>query len=683
MVQENLFCLLDYETFSEADLKRVGAWEYSLHPSTEIICVGFRFGTKEEIKKKATIKWAPRLEHTAPAFPFFLKILRDPRYKLVAHNAFFEQAITRNVFAKRLMPSKPELQAIPVERWDCTAARSRAIGIPGNLEGAGAALGLAVQKNKEGHKHMLKVCRPRKPTKNDASTRHLSPEDLQKVVDYCVRDVDTEVALWLQLPELMPKEREFWEMDQRVNLRGFQVDRELVTGALKLIDREAGRLDARVKEITKGKIKSARQRDAVLKYVRKRGIALPNLKGETVKEYLKTPRLVKCPVSLELLQIREAISRSSTAKYKAFEARSRSDGRARDNLIYYGAQRTGRDSGTGLQPQNLFKTILKQEDVEAGIELIRRRDFNAIEALYDKPMDLYASALRSCIISKAGHVLDVGDYATIEVRKLFWLCGEKEGLASLERGEPIYSHMAAEIYDEDGDEIEAAHKAGDKDGSFKRTVGKHTVLGSGFGIGVGGEKFQLTCKKFGVHISIELAQKAVRAYRERFPRVPAFWSNIEKAAVLAMQNPGKAYRCGYVVWRREDKWLTCKLPSGRKLYYFQPELRRLPTLWGDKKVLTYLNVKNGKLYREKTWGGKLTENVVQAAARDLLKENQLALEKKAISLPVLAVHDEIVGERKKGLSSTQEFVSTMSGTPEWAEGMPVKVEGWSAERYRK
>ncbi len=145
--------IFDYETFSEANLKAVGAYEYSLHPSTEILCVAYRIGTLEELPKVKTKKWVPSFEELSSpkAFSDLLAALRNPLIHIVARNAMFEMLITKHVFGRKLMPSKPELQAIPVERWTCTAAQSRALGLPGSLEGTGAALNLEFQKDKGGH----------------------------------------------------------------------------------------------------------------------------------------------------------------------------------------------------------------------------------------------------------------------------------------------------------------------------------------------------------------------------------------------------------------------------------------------------------------------------------------------------------------------------------------------------
>jgi DNA polymerase len=581
------------------------------------------------------------------------------------------------------MRSKPELTRIPVERWHCTAAMARSIGIPGSLEGAGAALGLKAQKDKEGHKLMLKLSKPKRPSKSDPSTRHTDPELIRRLAEYCVRDVDAETELFLKLPSLHPKERRFWVLNQKMNLRGFPVDRKLAKGALKLIAYETAKFEKQMHAITSGAVNSARQRDAVLKYMRREGMVLPNLRAQTVREALERGEF-PTERAKTILEIRDAIGRSSTAKYRAFEIRSRHDGRARDNTVFFGAH-TGRDAGAGLQPQNLFKRVMGQDEVNLGLELMRREDRHAIEALFEKPMDLYASALRGCIIASPEHVLEVGDFATIEVRVLFWLAGHQKGLDALASGRDLYCEMAGRIFRCDPEKIRKLYKAEDTDGIFKRQLGKQTVLGGGFGIGVNGEKFQATCKQYDMDIEIELAKRAVRAYREEHPRIPVFWTNIERAAVMACQNPGKRYKLGFLIWERQGDFLTCTLPIGRKLSYYKPKLELVRTPYGDKPRLSYLGLRSpSKTFgRISTWGGKLTENCVQAIARDLLYEVLLRLEESGKRAPVLAVHDEIVAERKKEACSLSEFINTMAKAPEWAKGLPVKVEGWCEERYRK
>ncbi len=624
----------------------------------------------------------------SPDFTDFLTALRDPSIQLVAHNAGFEQWITLNVFAKRLMYSLPDLQKIPISRWHCTAALARSVGLPGKLEGACEALQMKHRKDMAGHRLMLKMCKPRKITKKNPNTRHTDSEDLLRVYDYCLKDIDAEVELFLRLPELTPMERQFWILDQKINRRGFCVDRPLVLGALELIRHEIYELDEEVEILTDGLINSARQ-PALLKFLKANGVSLPNLQSATVREALlgELPQLAR-----SLLEIRASSARSSTSKWEAFAARSRSDGRARDNTLFNGAH-TGRQSGTGLQPQNLFKTILPQSDVEAALPLIQEKDLHGIYALFDKRMDLYASAIRSAIVAKPGHVLDVGDFSTIEVRVLFWLSGHTKGLKDLADGKELYLDMAAEIYEIPLAKLEDEYRAGKSDAKFKRQLGKQTVLGAGFGIGIGGEKFQKTCKQYNIDISLALAQKAIHAYREKHRPIPQFWKKIEQAAILAMQTPGVKIICGFLVWcyEKDENVLTVRLPIGRKITYQTPKLEMKRTLFGESVQLTYKGVEptSKKFIRLSTWGGKLTENVVQGIARDLLFEAMLRLEKDGVSRPVLAVHDEIVGERNcqdlevDSLGAHARFLQLMSAVPDWAEGMPIKVEGWTAERYRK
>lgn len=685
-------CVLDYETFSECDLKKAGGWEYSVHPSTEILCVAYRIGTWQTLRTAKTRIWIPGISEDA--FGDLLRAFRNPDMVLGAHNASFEQMITRNVFATKNMPSKKEeLQGnlLPPERWYCTAAAARAIGIPGNLEGAGSAMNLKVQKDPEGKKLVRELCMPRKPTKKDPSTRNRNPERLARLAEYCIQDTDTEVELLLALPELHPSDRKFWCLNQRMNFRGFAVDRKLVTNALKLIAVESNRLDVRTKEITGGKLESARQRNEVLNFTKKNGLKLPDLRGQTVKEFLKnTKPKVGQEKAFELLQIRESIGRSSTAKYAAFEIRSRSDGRARDNALWYGAH-TGRDSGGGLQPHNLPSlaspslrdTGLSQKDVEVGVDLIRAGDRHAIEAMFKKPMDLYASTLRSCIVAGNGKTLEVGDFATIEVRVLFWLANEQFGIKQIIEGRDLYCEMAGKIHGEDSEKIKKAYKAGEKWAALMRQLGKQTVLGGGFGIGLGGEKFMATCQMYGMDISLDIAQSAVRAYRDLYPRVPIFWTNVEAAAIAAVRNPGKRYRIGHLVWGMEGNRLTCQLPVGRKLSYYGARVGQKQTMYGPRACLEYLGVISpSKVFgRIHTWGGKLTENAVQGVARDCLYESLCALEEEKIREPVLAVHDEVVNENKK--PDVPSFLNTMGRVPSWAPGLPVKVEGWAERRYRK
>lgn len=665
------YLILDYETYSEAPLKKVGAFEYASHPSTEVLCCGFAIGTREQLKTASIWCYLPG-GHTLQILKRLHSALYDPNIILVAHNALFEQVITRSRF--------PYDGLITPERWMCTAALSRSIGLPGNLEMAAKALGLSQQKDKQGHRLMLKLSKPKKPSAKDPSTRHQNPEDLKRLYDYCVQDVRTEIDLFLALPEMPDKERKFWVLNQEMNLTGFQVDRPLVQGALSLIDLERKSLDHKIKVLTDDEISSANQRDKLLKWIKERDERVENLQSKTIQDALKLPNLK--PDVRAVLTVRQAASKSSTAKYSAFECRSRFDGRARDNTIFFGAH-TGREAGTGLQPQNLFRATEKQEDLEAAIPFVKSKDVSTIRAVFDEPMKLYASLLRSSIVAPPGKTLYVGDFSTIEVRVLFWLSGHDKGLDAIRAGKDLYLGMASDIYKIPLEQLTAEYKTGLH--KEKRQLGKKVVLGAGFGIGF--KKFYDSCVQDGLTISENMAQTAVDRYRKLHAPIPHFWRNMEQAAIAAVRNPGRTYKVGKLVWCLERSgFLTCLLPIGRKIHYFKPKVTLKNSLYGLQDSLSYQTLWKGKTFVSETvWGGVLVENVVQAVARDLLKEALLRFKADAIFTPILEVHDEIVCEGSAKLAPLNifRFEDIMKRVPEWAEGLPINVEVWQAERYRK
>lgn len=678
------YLVIDYETFSECPLDEAGAWEYSLHPSTEILCIAFKIGTRETLPKaKTQVIYKEEWKNTAVS-SMFMSALLSCEYQIVAHNALFEMAITKNVLSKitNLLGSHLA-RDITINRWVCTAALARAHGLPGALEHAAKALKLKNKKDEDGHSLMLKLSKPKKPSKADPSTRHTNPSDYVKLGSYCITDVDVESELFCSLPDLIPRERLFWKLDQKINLRGFKVDRELAKGAIYCATKEIAKHDKRVVKITKGKLQSTRQVQAVKKYIKKLGCKIPNMQQQTIQEYLAKDDVH--PKAKQLLEIRGMTSKSSVAKYQAFEIRSRSDGRARDNTIYYGAH-TGRQAGTGLQPQNLFKTVIPQADVECGLKLIRAKDLTAIRALY-KPIELLASAIRSSIVAPEGYILDVCDFAAIEVRVLFWLADHEEGLQAYREGKDLYIAQAADIYDTTETELKALYVNREPKAVKKRELGKQTVLGAGFGMGLDGRTFVATCKKYNIEVSEALAKRAIISYRSMHKPIPKFWGAIEKAACSAVLNPTKSFVLnGKMTWKMETfqgrKWLTCQMPSGGKLYYYKPELRRKQTFYGETYELSYMSwlTKYKKYVRIGTWGGKLAENVTQRGARDLLYDAMLRMEQKKLRV-VLAVHDELVVERDEW--TKRATFDLMAKNPDWAEGLPIKVEGWSDYRYRK
>jgi DNA polymerase len=676
------YLVLDYETRSRADIKKVGGYEYANHDSTRILCASWRVGSKKDLRRQMELKhpaakWSPAL---SPAYgepvSEMTDAMLDPSVKLVAHNAFFEQVITRFVLAARY-PVPKGLDRLDPSRWLCTASLLRALAFPGKLAEGGAALGLPIQKDMEGHRLMLKMSKPRKPTKNNPAEWHNKKSDLYRLMEYCATDVDAETLVLLTVPHLSANERRLWELDQRINWRGFKADRPLVKKILGMIATEAARFERETAEVTGGAVRSTAQRDATLKFLASEGVHLPDLTKKTVEDAISSG-LAGSGRAGTLLRIRQAASKTSTAKYEAFEARSRTDGRVRDNLVYHAAS-TGRWGGSGVQPHNFPRPTMANAVQAAEIVSDPETDLDLIRLLYGNPLDVFSNVLRPVIIPSAGREILAGDFAGIEVRKLFWIAKHEEGLNAYRQGRDLYCEQAAEIY---AREIT-------KENAFERQLGKKVILGAGFGLGK--DKFRESCIADGIEVSEELAARAIAAYRSTHWPVKKLWSNLEKAAVAAVLNPGKKYTINRTSWWLEKlptmkaPILWCQLPSGRRLCYYGPEIRHKATPWGEKKPTLYhwdIHPKTKKWVFAGTYGGKLTENVVQASARDVMAEAMARVEAAGYEI-LFTVHDEIVTEREKGKSTLAEFESLMARNPAWASDLPIKVEGFIGSRYQK
>lgn len=653
-----VYVVKDYETRSEIDLKLCGAYEYARHSSTQILCLAWRVGTKEELATAPTQWWSPFTDSELPDYTERDDII------CVAHNAFFEEMVTRYLLTKHL---KVNPRLLEPEYWQCTAALAASHALPRKLEEACKALNLPHQKNMEGHRLMMKMCKPRKATKYNKAKWHNKIEDLKKLIEYCVDDIEAETDLFLELPELDPIEQLTWVLDQKINFRGAAVDRELVDTALQMIKTETQNLNKETFELTKGAIESTTKRDKTLQWVRDRGANLENMQAGTIAEALKSNEL---PDEVErILEIRQAISKTSTAKYQAFEFRSRTDSRIRDTLLYHGAS-TGRWSGRGVQVHNFPRGTLK--DPYSAVEAVKTKDIEWVRTLYGNPMNVLSSILRSVIVASEGKELFCGDFSAIEARVLFWVAGHEEGLQAYRENRDLYRELAMIIYNKNLIDITDP----------EREVGKRGILGSGFGMGW--KKFQETCADFGQEISDAVAQKAIQAYRTIHAPVPQLWWNLEKAAISAVSR-GSVFEINKTSWWVENNFLYCKLPSGRKLAYYGPEIRYTLTPWGEKRATLYhwgVDPLTKKWILSGTYGGRLTENVVQATARDVMRDSMLRLEPKNY-LTLLSVHDELLNENDKGAGNLEEYNKLMARLEPWSTGIPIQVKCWTGPRYMK
>ena len=673
--ENQLYLILDYETFSEIDIKKVGSYEYSNHPSTEILCASFRLGTRKTLPTAKVHTYAPKKfwnEHRDDLRKGKLlgEYILNKDVVIVAHNAMFEQAVTRFV-----LPGQKRPLIIPHKRFLCTAALASVFALPRKLEGACQALQLDHQKDAEGHRLMLKWSKPRKPTKNNSDKRHSDPTEFDRLILYCERDIYAETDLFLALPPMIDSERDLWVFDQVINFRGAYVDRPLVKKIIGMIKEEKDNMTEELQQLTNGVVKTGGQGAVIQKWLETNDVFLPNLQKKTVEDAIKDG-LVDGQVK-RVLELRQNLNKTSLKKYPTFLNHTTTDSVMRFSLNFHAAS-PGRWGGAGVQPHNFPRGTLKNAEGDlapAAAEAINDgADLEMVRLLYGEPMEVFVSCLRTMIKAREGKELFVADFAAIEARILFWVADHYEGCKAYREGRKMYEEMAMDIFN-----ITDIFKV-TKD---QRFVGKQTVLGSGYGMGF--KKFQSSCQDLGQEVSTEVSKKAITSYREKHKPVPNLWKNLEKAAIAAVNNPTKTFKINHTEWFMKGKFLYCRLPSGRCLHYYGPHIKHERTPWGDSRAtLRHWGVdpKTKKWVVEHTWGGKLTENVVQAISRDLLAAAMLRIEKAGWKV-LLTVHDEIIAEREVGQGDLEEFNGLMKKLPDWAKGAPVDCEGWYGQRYHK
>lgn len=676
---------IDFETRSTVSLKKCGAWRYAVDPTTCILCLAFHLPTWP---KDRTGLWYPAFPTLnlperidADLEELFTWILQGGLVE--AHNVWFEYCIWRHVFVEQ--HGAPEI-AIP--QWRCSAAKAAACALPRGLDDALTAMRLSIRKDPQGQKLIHKLTKPRKPRKKEwelwakqSSDPHptLYWDDLklfQQLWAYCRQDVIAEVALSHALPDLSPSETDLFLMDLRINDRGFQIDRQAVTTAQTLIEQETRVLNRELVKVTKGRVKKATARAQMLRWFQSQGLPLDNTQKGTLDGLLVgqsgdgTAGLQLTPSVQRALEIVRTLGRSSTAKYDAMAAwADPHDGRVRGALRYHGAT-TGRWAGTGVQPHNFPKGTLAEKDMGHLWDVLNTRKRSTIMTAYPSVMEALAHGIRGAIIAAPGHVLCVADYAAIEARIVLWLADDQEALQLFRTQQDIYCSMATDIY----------HYPCTKSHASERALGKIAVLGLGYQMGAA--KFMTTAATFGITITEEFAQEVVATYRDRFWRVRDMWAEQQAVAIEAVESR-QPIECGRITWKVEKPFLSCYLPSGRRLAYPFPEIRTRQTPWGSlQPTLTYMGMDpyTHQWKRQVTYGGMLVENQTQAVARDIMAEAMLRCEAGGYPL-VLSVHDELGAEIQEG--SLDEFLQLLTEPPLWARDCPIEAAGWIGQRYHK
>ena len=712
----------DFETYCDLSLPDVGADAYSRHKSCDVLMLAYKFND-ESIEQ-----WVP------PEFEFDMPArledaLLDERVIKTAWNAPFEYSVYTNTLGMTL----------PRNSFRCTMALAYTLSLPGKLEKAGEVVEIAEDQKKsaEGRALMRVFSFPRKPTKTKLHTRThwwMEPEKWERYKAYNRLDVAAEYAILRKLLRFdMPREEwELWVIDQEINQAGIPMNMKAVDAACKLYDHVMERQTDRLKEITglanpastqqllpwlqnhgypfedckKGHIETAadQAKKDLLRLEADAAIeaeAVPDTGDESQDGALAIYDQISETAALaEVLDIRRQTSRSSPKKYFALQRAVDRIGMVLRNAFQFaGAGRTWRWSGRMFQPQNLPRPERAYKKIIDMVVLhLEKLDPEAIELIYENPMDLLVSCIRSVAQAPDGYVFVDADLNAIENRVLGWIAKDKKILRVFELKRDPYIEFATYMYHQPYDVLMAEHKAGHEE---KRTVAKPGVLGCGYGLGVGEERVN---RKTGeieatgllgyawnmkIKLTREQADLSVTTFRETYEDVVESWKQIEKAAKRCVIT-GKMTEYHMIRFEMKAPFLIMRLPSGRPIHYCRPRIDTVKTPWGAmREQITYEGQNDQNQWvRISTHGSKLIENADQAIARDLLGNALKLAYYRGMDLRI-HVHDQAVAlapedEAEHQLQVLQECLGE---PPEWSthEGvaLPLGSAGHISKIFKK
>ena len=460
-------------------------------------------------------------------------------------------------------------------------------------------------------------------------------------------------------------EMDAWALDQRINDRGVRLDIVLVDQALKLDAEYSARLKDEAQKLTG--LPNPKSDFQLKGWLAGRGLVTDSLDKEAIPALLAA---AQDDTTQRVLMLRQEMGKTSVKKYEAMARGLCRDGRVHNLLQFYGAGRTGRWAGRLVQVQNLPQN--KLPDLETARELVRNGEFDLLELAYGSPPFVLSQLIRTAFIPSEGCRFIVCDYSAIEARVLAWLAGEKWVLQEFYGDGLIYEATASMMFHVPKDDIKKGGPRADL-----RSKGKVATLACGYQ-GSTGALIQMGALKSG--IPEDELPGIVRRWRKANQNIVRFWYEVEEAAIGAVQGRPATLDHG-IHFECEAGYLFITLPSGRRLAYYRPELKPEPQF--EKLGLTYLGTGQNKQWvRQKSYGGKLVENITQATARDCLRDAMTALEAAGYRI-VFHVHDEVIADMPKGTGSLDEMKEIMGRPLPWAPGLPLRAAGFEASFYMK
>lgn len=649
---------IDFETYSSVDLKTSGVYKYTASPDFEILLMSFMIeGDKDDsvFVLDFTSMDRERIER------WFDTLLTHEYEQVIihAHNAQFERLCL-----------KAYGYDIPAERFECSMAKSAYCGLPLGLDQVAKVLGLAEQKDSVGRALIRYFSMPCKPTAaNGQRTRNLpehAPEKWVQFKEYCRQDTVVEVAIDAALSDIVipEAERAIYILDQKINDRGVLADLDLTRAAIDLAQTFSEQTLERSAEITG--LTNANSVAQLQRWVEgKIGQKLTKLDKEAVKELLAGD----CDDELrEALENRQSLGKTSIKKYSAILSAAGDDQRVRGLFQYYGANRTGRWAGRLVQLQNLPQNKLEGKDLENARLATLHNDREGLELMFDNRIpDLLSQLIRTAFVPTKGKKLVISDFSAIEARVIAWLSGEQWRLDIFATHGKIYEASAAKMFKIPIESI-------DKHSPYRKK-GKVSELALGYQGGVGALE-KMGGGKMG--LSENEMRDIVKLWRKESPAIVKLWKDIEDAAYNTIKT-GNPSRVRYLrfVWLTKHNTLALELPSGRRLHYRNARI--------VKDSIVYEGLDATKTWgRVDSYGGKLTENAVQAIARDVLTYTMSRADALGFDI-IMHVHDEVVVEEQE--ANAQETLEALNALmdvpPSWAKDLPLRGDGFIANFYQK
>lgn len=650
---------LDIETYSSVDLTDAGVYAYTESPDFDILLISYIFDDWGE----DDVRTIDCFDADPDMMAEFIEALTDPQIAKTAFNANFE----RTCLAKWL--NKP----MPPEEWRCTMVKALTLGLPGNLAGAGEALGLPAEKLKDpqGKALIQFFSKPCKPTRtNGQRTRNLpehDPAKWQLYKNYNRQDVVTEQEILrkLSIYKTTEDEQQLWTLDQHMNDHGVKLDIPMVQKIVEYDTQRRQELQEEAQELTG--LKNPNSLAQLKRWLAEQGVEMTSVTKDTITEALRDPDLPD--IVRRVLEIRTALGKTSVAKYSTMLVAHCQDHRLRGILQFYGANRSGRWAGRLVQTHNLAKNSLP--DLALARELAAEGDFDTMATLFGETAFVFSELIRTAFIPSDGCRFIVSDFSAIEARVLAWLAGEEWVLEAFRNGEDIYCKTASMMY----------HVPVEKHGanSHLRQKGKVAVLACGYQGGVGAMK---RMDRSGSIPEDEL-QSVVDQWRQANSKAVKLWRTCELAARTAIEEHRTVRLKNGIAFGYINGNLFIKLPSGRKLCYWDTRLKLDPRDGREHIVYMGVNQETKQWGETETYGGKLVENIVQATARDCLAISMQRVTALGYNI-VMHVHDEIIVDCPIEDTGAMERINACMAEPiPWAPGLPLRGDGYETPFYMK